>query len=418
MVSTTLSFFKMKHPFQVIIGLCAVSILVTFASWFVLPPQHLTEASDDWAEYAPVARNLLKGRGFVTDRGSFAAIAPGYPLLLAGIFGLSRLLEVPENYALSALILACGSLSSVFLYLAARSAWGLKAALVPSLLWITYPLLLASERLPANEQPFMVVFYAGFYFFWLVLLGNTKGWSICFIAGLLIGLAMLIRPIAIGLGFVMATAFLVAAQQTAIRLRVFLATMLLLGVLVAVLSWQIFVYAKSNQVIPISAHGPASMVDGLTFAVTGGYRPIGGFSEDVMSLMRDILARQRQHEMQSVSEIISVMWGEFQRRPLAAIKLLAIKAMRSWYATDSRRFETEIILIQIPYLLLISWSTLAAWKLGGAPRQLCISIWLIVLYFWGMTMLVMPIVRYMMPVMGLLFLLIPASFTRAQSVTA
>ena len=103
-----------------------------------------------------------------------------------------------------------------------------------------------------------------------------------------------------------------------------------------------------------------SIRDGLTFAATGGSDRFGGFSEDVMSLMRDM--SNRDDEMESLGGVIAVIKDEFQSRPLAVAKLLVIKAMRSWYGTDSRRYETGTVLIQISYLLLILWSTITGWK--------------------------------------------------------
>ena len=208
----------------------------------------------------------------------------------------------------------------------------------------------------------------------------------------------------------MGALLLVVAHEKPTRLRLLLATMVLAGTLLAVLPWELWLYSTTNKVILISGHGAMSIRDGLTFAATGGFRPVGGFSEDVMSLMRDM--SNRGDEMQSLGGVIAVIKDEFQSRPLAVAKLLVIKVMRSWYGTDSRRYETAIVLIQIPYLLLILWGTMAAWKQGGVSRQLSVGIWAIALYFWGMTALVVPILRYMTPVIGLLFLLIPASFAR------
>ena len=54
---------------------------------------------------------------------------------------------------------------------------------------------------------------------------------------------------------------------------------------------------------------------------------------------------------------------------------------------DSGRFETPILLIQTAYLVLALWGSGAAWRRGGTTKQLAMSIWLLALYFWGMTVL-------------------------------
>ncbi len=407
----TLIFVRTENSFWIALGVCAVSIIVTLIFWFILPATYqINENSDYLGLYEPLARNILAGRGFILDGMRTGSSPPAYPVLLAGVFGLAHLLNVPESNVLSAFILVCGGLSSICLFLVARSVWGLRAGLVTSLLWISYPVALWLTKQPNSEIAFTPVFYAGFGLFLLALVRKTTSWSVYLIAGLLIGVAMLIRPIAIGTGFVMGALLLVVAHEKPTRLRLLLATMVLAGTLVPVLPWELWLYSTTNKVILISGHGPMSIRDGLTFAATGGSRPVGGFSEDVMSLMRDM--SNRGDEMQSLGGVIAVIKDEFQSRPLAVAKLLVIKVMRSWYGTDSRRYEVVTMLIQVPYFLLILWGTMTAWKRGGVSRQLSVGIWAIVLYFWGMTVLVVPILRYMTPVMGLLFLLIPASFAR------
>jgi predicted membrane protein len=111
----------------------------------------------------------------------------------------------------------------------------------------------------------------------------------------------------------------------------------------------------------------------------------------------------------SLGGIITIVYEQLEKRPLVTLKLFAAKAMRSWYGTDSRRFESEILLLQVPYLVLLLWGTRQAWRLGGIPKRLAVSVWLIVFYFWAMTILVVSIVRYMTPAIGLLFLLMPGA---------
>jgi hypothetical protein len=96
---------------------------------------------------------------------------------------------------------------------------------------------------------------------------------------------------------------------------------------------------------------------------------------------------------------------KLRTQPYTIAKFYAIKAARAWYGTDSGRFETSIMMLQIPYLLLIVLGSIAAWRRGGIAKRWAIGAWLIVLYFWGMTIIALSIVRYMVPVMGILFVL-------------
>lgn len=93
-------------------------------------------------------------------------------------------------------------------------------------------------------------------------------------------------------------------------------------------------------------------------------------------------------------------------------KLLLLKALRSWYATDSARYETVILPIQIVYLLLILWGFIAAWKSKSTSRLYAVYIALTTLYFWLATTSALSILRYMIPAMCLLMTLIPAGIFR------
>ena len=188
----------------------------------------------------------------------------------------------------------------------------------------------------------------------------------------------------------------------------------------AILPWEAWMYSNTGKVVVLSSGGVESILDGLTFALVpdsdGNYRQAVTVPQDVAALMQDI--HESSAEIKSLDGVISVITGKLRTQPLTMAKLFVIKAARSWYGTASGRFETPIMLIQSVYLAVVLWCSGVAWKRGGVAKELTISIWLMVLYFWGMTVLVLSILRYIIPVMGLLFLLIPASFTRAQSATA
>jgi hypothetical protein len=207
-----------------------------------------------------------------------------------------------------------------------------------------------------------------------------------------------------------------ARRDMTAPLRLFLIMVILLGNLVAILPWEIWAYSATGKAVMLSTGGIGNISNGLIFAIpldSRSYRQGVKVPRDIEELMRDFHARDG--EMQSLGGVITVVKEALQSRPLTVMKLFALKVGRSWYGTDSNRLETLILLIQIPYLALILWSSKAAWKQGGSARQLSIGIWLIVLYFWGMTTISVSIVRYMTPVMGLLFILVSACFCRRGS---
>jgi hypothetical protein len=413
--SVTKRLSQAKQYFWHILVVLLSSIITTLLFWVILPTTLRINENDDYKGfYERVAKNIIAGHGFTIADGTPALrYPPGYPLLLASLLRLSDILHLPEETVLSAFILISMGLASVFVFLLARSVWGAWSALVSSLVWMTYPVTLWLTKQPNSEIPFLLVFYGGFCLFWYALLSRRRAWPVFFLVGLLAGFAMLIRPLAIGTGLLMGTILWVVDREATVRFRAFLVMTILLGNLVAILPWQMWVYSVTGKVVVLSSGGVPSIRDGLTFAVAQtptSYRQMVNVPHDVTTLMQDILGYS--NEMRSLNGVVVVMMDKFRTQPLTVAKLFGIKAARSWYGTDSGRFEPWIMLIQAPYLVLILWGGVCAWRQGGIAKQLTICICLMLLYFWGMTVLALSIVRYMAPMIGLSFILLPAAFFR------
>jgi 4-amino-4-deoxy-L-arabinose transferase-like glycosyltransferase len=390
---------------QVVLVLLASS-LITVIFWQVLPDRfRANEQSDYFAAYEPLARNILAGNGLSFPGESLWTVyPPGYPILLAGIFGLSHQLGVQEETSLSAFALICMASISVFIFLLSRMLWGTLAGLLSSLIWMTYPFALWLTKQPNSELPFMVVFYGGLCLFWFALFRRLppRAYLLC---GLVFGFAMMIRPIAIGMGLVLSAILWSTGRALTRRVRLVTIAMLLAGTLMAVLPWEAWVYFKTGNVILLSTNGVKSVRDGLTFAVeTKGYRAGNSLPVDVVEVMNDIKAHE--NEITSFADFIPVISREVRSHPAGLMKLGLIKFARSWYGTDSQRMELPILGIQLIYLSLFAWGAWTAWKSGGTKRAFLIGSLLIVADFWGMTFLALSILRYMVPAVGFLFVLV------------
>lgn len=407
---------KLRKPGWLWTGVLLTSVLIVFIFWIVLPARfRATENTDYVAFYEPVGRNILEGKGLVISDGTVAIrYPPGYPLILTAIFFLSRQLSISEGTGVSVFGMLCMGLASVFIFQLTRSVWGTLPALISSLVWTTYPLALWYSQEPGTELPFAAIFYGAFCLFWYALLRKSRAWPIYFLVGVLIGFAMLIRPIAIGAGVLMSAILWLFLSDVRPRLKLSLIVVLLLGNVVAIAPWEAWMYSKTGKLTPLSSAGVLGIRDGLTYAVSSkGFRQVGGVPADVAALMNDVQAKYG--ELNSLSDIGAIMAKELRVRPVAVVKLFLLKVVRSWYGTDSRRFETPLMLLQLAYLALILWATKVSWQMGGMARKLTVSIWLIAFYFWGMTIVALSISRYMLPAMGLLFTLLPAVYVRARA---
>jgi 4-amino-4-deoxy-L-arabinose transferase-like glycosyltransferase len=383
------------------------SILVMVLFWLVLPQDFQVQESNDYMSfYEPVARRILSGEGYVDGHGNFTArSAPGYPLLLAGVFYLAKVFGLPERSMLAAFISLNVGASAVLLYLTASRIWKGLGGLIASLMWVTYPLNLWIGKQPNSETPFMTFLYASFCLL-LSASVNAPTCAIYSLSGLLLGFAMLIRPIAIGLGPLFIGILWLIHRSLPVRYRIQSSLALLVGIMLVVLPWEIQAYARTNRVILLSTAPVESVTWGLAFAESEGiHRPIR-FPNDVETLIENIAAKDE--EIRTLGDVITLLAAELHDRPLAVIKLYGIKAIRSWYGTSSYRFEGLIGLVQLVYAIPLLLSSLAAWKSGKRARNLVTCIWLIVLYFWGMTTFAgYSIMRYMLPAIGLLFAALP-----------
>ncbi len=228
---------------------------------------------------------------------------------------------------------------------------------------------------------------------------------------------MLIRPIAIGFGLVACLMIWIVHRGATSWQPYRWMLLLLLGTLVAILPWEGWVYMQTGRWILLSDHGPASILDDFVF--TGiGQTPVrpGVIPPDVERLGQVLLNETA--TLTSLRDIGKRVFEIWQTEPWTMSKLLGLKLARSWYGTDSMRYETFIGAVQLIYLTMIVWSGWNAWRRGGLSGQLGLCVGVCVLYFWGMTALVVPLVRYMTPVMGLCFVLLPLSWSQSHDLAS
>lgn len=386
------------------------ALLTTTAFWMILPSSIRHNRSTDYQQaYEPVARSIAAGHGIRHEDGQIATYyPPGYSLLLAAVLKTAHTLHLPEDALLTFFSLLAHALSVLLLYHLASAVWGPSWALLPAALWLTYPLALWFVPLRNSEVAFTPFFYGSLLLFWHQL-RSTKpaAWS-CLLAGILMGIAMLIRPIAIAGALLLAALFWWHRRDLPRPRRHLAVATLLLGNLLVVAPWQLWVYHHTGQIITLSTGGKASMIDGLTFALPDDERPGVAVPADVKQLMLDCQSASDGGKLRTLGDAFAWVGVQTWNRPAAVVKLLAIKAARAFYATDSHRHERWILILQVPYLLAGLLGAFLAWRRCGAAAQLASMSLLFVLYFWAMTVLVLSIVRYTVPGMPLLMLLTPA----------
>jgi len=206
---------------------------------------------------------------------------------------------------------------------------------------------------------------------------------------------------------------LLARSKNALwRRRLAGAGVLLAAVLAVVTPWEIWIYQQLGRMEPLSTGGLPSAIDGLTWARPLEARVPLHVPPDVASFIADLVRKDGNKEIRSTGQLAAWLADRAVQQPLTVVKVIAYKVVRSWYATDSHRRENLILLIQLPCLALAVVGCVRAWRRGGQQRELVILVLAVVLATWLMIVMVLSIVVYMVPVMGLLFLLVTAAFDR------
>jgi hypothetical protein len=182
----------------------------------------------------------------------------------------------------------------------------------------------------------------------------------------------------------------------------------LLGANLALVApWELWAHAQTGAWIPLSTAGVSGVQDGLTYVVeTKGYRTAIRVPPDVRDLQVRLAADTS--SIEDWGGLAGAVWQNTRREPMAALKLLLIKAVRSWYATDSGRLETALLAIQIPYLAIFAAASVAFWHKHARQRLIWFMLAGYLGYSWIVTISFLSIARYMTPAIGLFCVLVPS----------
>jgi 4-amino-4-deoxy-L-arabinose transferase-like glycosyltransferase len=391
--------------------LLVILVLVVGVLWWIFFPVHWrhNESSDYFAFFAPVARSILAGEGFTSSQGKLATrYPPGFPLFVSGALAIASSLGVAESTTLWAFQLICLVVSTLLVHSTARLVFGDRIAFLAGLLWATYPLSWWLIKQPETTFPFLVFLYLALRASTHLLQAPRVSLSKAFWTGIYAGVAALVHPIALLLSPVLAGVFSFLRRDLARNLRAMVSMLLLVATLLVIAPWEVGVWWQTGYWIPLATNGPASVGDGLTFALNmppKTYRRGIPVPQDIQNLMEEVVALSHEGQLETLDAVVRYVLRSFQEHPSTIISLYAWKVPRAWYATDSHRGEGWIALLQTIYLLLAILGIVRIRRMGSQQRRF---LWLalsVISYFWLMTVLALSIVRYMIPVMGLVHIL-------------
>ena len=173
-----------------------LALILMFAAglrlYWVFTQTHVIEG--EGAEYASIARNFLKGKGYVGSLGEGPQLLfpPLYPLLIAAYSPLTGDLETAGRLV----SVTFGTLLLLPIYFICRRIYNRKVALMAAMLTACHPLLVRLSASVYSEAVFLTLVMAGSYWSLQSLRLRRIKDSVC--AGACFGLAYLTRPEAMG----------------------------------------------------------------------------------------------------------------------------------------------------------------------------------------------------------------------------
>jgi len=193
----------------------------------------------DGAQYVNLGMSLADGKGYVLDQGNLwpgqptIIRAPGWPVVLSLLFHV-----VPVEWrwpAAMGLAVALDGINVLLLYLLARGIGGGRwTALAAACLYALSPVMAAMCLTPASEVLgiSMILLFLNY----LVRI-NIGGWKLP-LAGLILGVAALVRPNFVLIGFALVPGLLWLGRRTPVR-SLCLSGLFLLAVMTPLTPWLI-----------------------------------------------------------------------------------------------------------------------------------------------------------------------------------
>lgn len=405
----------------IILLTCLVGLL--FVSY---GPQEFVEkkCGDCESSYLVVAENFASGKGWVDTQGNYAIDrGPLHTLVLSGVLYASASANLAFEKALVGFNILLFASCTVLIYLSIGATWGYsRYSPLALLFWVfcPYALWFLPQAYSGNTQVFFICLTN---FIWLRFANRVDCSSEArfkcswYILGLICGLSALAGPIAIGLPGVYFLGTLFCWGWKRVLLKYKMLFLLVLGFASAIAPWSLSVYRNTDQFVILTNGVLArnSLVNGFTFATRGlEYRKPVALPSDVRKMMKEIdnkLFAAAQKESLTALGVMKIIKGEAKQQPIIFLKFLGIKASRGWYGTDSHSAENLARLISSVYLGCVLLIIVFLRKKKSIQKCSVLNLLALISgYFWVMSLIFEPLVRYMVPAFGSVPILIAGLF--------
>ena len=352
--------------------------------------------------YWVLAQRIVRGEPYYYGSPETTSVfrTPGYPLVLAGLFGAVG--EDPPVLWARALSAALGTFAVGGVYWIARQLFSARAALLAALIAAVYPGAVSLGAMVLSEAPFcpLMLLQLGLWIASVRAAHRTQSLSLAGLAGIAAGLATLARP-----SWLLFTPF---AAGLAILFRkdrkqhLVSTAVMMFALCLTMLPWWVRNFQVTGRFVATTLQTGASLYDGLNpnadgssnMSFVGAFHTAehaeqaAGTSEDTFEYRFDQRLRRE-----------AIAWAK--AHPQRVIRLAGIKLARMWnvWPNESEfRSWTLRIVIALTYAPLTICALLGIWKFSrrGWPFVL---LWLPAVYLSLIHMIFVGSLRYREPVM-------------------
>lgn len=387
----------------------ALALMCHILMLLLLPASLRRPPSPDYVKfYEPVAQALASGGGFYLESKPALLYPCGIPIMYATTYVLADMLHISRGTGLRIMEALLLTLTSVLVCMVAMLIFSWRVALVASLAWSAYPFQLWLTQQPDSTSAFTLLLLCGVLLFVMWLSHGQRSVRYGCFVGLILGIAALLKPIAIGLAAIFAALACICVVPCRPRQRALFSLWVVFAFLVAIAPWEVWAREAGGEWIPLCTNGPNALIDGLTLATVRGVKPVW-MPLGVRALMQDAVAHYP--DLKTTSSIARFLIAKTREEPTVVAQLFLIRAARSWYGNESHSFEGWVGLIQLLYLPFVIFGARKMSRGDSKQRNFLWIVAAIVLYFWGMTTFTaLPDLRYLVPSMSLVMIVAAVAF--------
>ena len=269
-----------ERRYRIALGAIVAAALALRVAWVLWATREPTVFFLDPARYLGYAREIAAGHGMTEGLTGdpTAYYPPGYPWFLGIVTWASSPLTDAPWLAAGLVQAVLGAATTVFVAVVARRFAGDLAALLAAGIYAIYPNLIFHTGVLLGETLYNFFFLA----FLALLLGRpwTAERSYAWIAacGVLLGLAVMVRPISLAIIPVVAVAWLWARKDWGIALR--WTGALVAAVALCVVPWTIRNAIRLDAFVPISTNTGDNLCIGHAEGADGSYTTLEACQTD------------------------------------------------------------------------------------------------------------------------------------------